>query len=253
MQEIKGKGNLILMLVLVGAILIMALNTKSPDVNISSQPGELRNTISVSGTGIITASPDEAELYIRIITEAADAKTAQDDNADITEDVRNALKNKGVSEDDMETSSYYLSPKTSWDRETGESEIYGYTLTHMLKVTTKDIKNTGKLADAAVGAGANGLGNVNFKLSDELRDKAYSEALEVASASASEKAGSIASALKVDLGELINVAESGTSYTPYRYYDMAESAVPKAAGAETVISPQDVEVTAYVSLVYEIE
>ena len=255
MKDMKKDGlHMLVPLALVIAIIVLAVNTKAPDVNISSQPGELRNTISVSGTGTITVSPDEAEVYIRIVTESSNAKAAQDENADITAAVRNALKNKGVSEDDMETSNYYLQPKTSWDRETGESEIYGYKATHQLKITTDDIKNTGKLVDAAVGAGANGLDNVNFKLSDELRAEAYTDALEEASETAADKAEAIADSLTVDLGEIITISESSTSYSPYKYYGRDDLLVEAAAEApETVIAPQDVEVDARISLVYEIE
>ena len=252
MKEIKHGLHMLVPLGLVIAIIVLALNAKAPDVNISSQPGMLRNTISVSGSGEVTVEPDEAEVYINIITEATDAKSAQSENADISEAVRNALKNKGVGSDDMETSSYHLYPKTSWDRESGESEIYGYRLSHTLKVTTKDIDDTGSLVDAAVGAGANGLDRVSFQLSDDLRDEAYKDALEEASANAGEKANSIAKSLTVDLGEIISVSESGASYIPYPVARASFDEVAEA-GAPTVISPQDIEVSASVSIVYEIE
>lgn len=254
MKDMKDKGYFIVALGLVIAIIVLALNAKAPDVNISSTPGVLAETISVSGTGRITVDPDEAEVYIRIVTEADDAKDAQNENADIAADVRNALKNRGIKDDDMETSSYNLYPKTSYNRETGESEIYGYTVRHTLKITTKDIKGTGDLVDAAVASGANGLDRVSFQLSDELRDEAYNDALEEASAIAKEKAVSIANALSVSLGEITSVSESGVSYTPYRYA-VAEKAMAGADEelAPTVISPQDIEVSATVGIAYEIE
>lgn len=252
MKDRKETIHLIVALGLVAAIIVLALNTKAPDVNISSQPGELRNTISVSGTGKVTVEPDEAEIYVNIITEAEDAKGCQQENANIAENVRNALKREGVKDDDIETYRYQLYPKTSYDRETGESEIYGYKLTHTLKITTKDIDNTGELVDAAIGAGANGLDRVNFGLSDELRDKAYKDALEEAAGNAEGKADSMADALGVKLGEIISVSESGVSYVPYSY-PMAEMAVGEARAAPTVISPQDIEVNAYISVVHEIE
>ncbi|MBN2112126.1 SIMPL domain-containing protein [Candidatus Woesearchaeota archaeon] len=255
MMDKNHKTYFLVPLGLVIAIIILALNTKAPDVNISSVPGELRNTISVSGTGLVTVEPDEAEIYVNIITEADTAEKAQQDNADKAESVRNALIRQGVKDDDMETSSYYMYPKTNYNRITGESEIYGYSLTHVLKITTKDVGSTGELVDAAVEAGANGLQNINFQLSDELRDKTYDEALKEGSAMAKQKAQSISSSLGVTLGNIVTISESGVSYSPYRYYaPMAEMSMDeKAGGAPTVISPQDVEVSAYVSVVYEIE
>ncbi len=252
-MEKMSKMHMIVPLGLVIAIIILAINTKAPDVNIGNIQ-DLKDTLSVSGSGKITVEPDKAEIYIRILTEAANAKAAQEDNAEIADSVRNALNNKGVKDNDMETSSYSLYPKTSYNRETGESEIYGYRVTHILKVETKDTGNTGDLVDAAVSAGANGLDRVNFLLSDELRDSTYKNALEKASANAKGKAMSMAKALSVDLGEITSVSESGAIYSPYRvagaakaFDEAVEMAVP------TVISAQDIEVSANVGVVYEIE
>jgi uncharacterized protein YggE len=252
-MEKKEKTNLIVALGLVIAIIVLAINTKAPDVNIGNIQ-DLKDTLSVSGSGKVTVEPDKAEVYVRILTEAANAKAAQDDNAEIADSVRNALNNKGVKDNDMETSSYSLYPKTSYDRETGESEIYGYSVTHILKVETKDTDSTGDLVDAAVSAGANGLDRVNFLLSDELRDSAYRDALEKASANAKGKAMSMAKALSVDLGEITSVSESGAMYSPYMVAGAAKSfdeAVEMAV--PTVISAQDIEVNANVGVVYAIE
>lgn len=251
MKEQKTHGLILIGLVI--AVIALALNIKAPDVNISSTPGQIEETISVSGSGTITVEPDESEIYINIITEADSAEEAQQENADIAESVRNALIRQGVSEEEIETTSYYLSPKTNYDRETGESKIYGYKLNHVLKITTDKVDDTGNLIDAAVSAGANSLQNVNFKLSDELREESYNTALEKASKNAKGKAESIAVSLSVELGEISYISESGASYRPYAY-PMAERAFAEdTAGSATVISPQDIEVTASVSISYEIE
>ena len=249
----KQGTHLIVALGLVIAIIVLAINTKAPDVNIGNIQ-DLKDTLSVSGSGKVTVEPDKAEVYIRILTESADAKTAQEDNAEISNDVRTALMNKGVMKKDMETSSYSLYPKTSYDRNSGESQIYGYSVNHILKVETTDTENTGDLIDSAVSAGANGLDRVSFLLSDSLRDSAYMDALEEASANAKGKAMSITSALGVDLGEITSVSESGAIYTPFRIagakamYDESEDmTVP------TVIFAQDIEVSANVGVVYAIE
>lgn len=250
------KTNKLQMLVPLGlviAIIILAVNTKAPDVNIGNIQ-DLKETISVSGSGKVTVEPDKAELYIRIITEAADAKSAQENNAELANDVRTALMNKGVMRKDMETSSYSLYPKTSYNRETGESKIYGYSVTHILKVETKDTENTGELVDAAVSAGANGLDRVNFLLSNELRDSAYRDALEGASTNAKGKAMSITKALGVDLGEITSISESGAIYRPYMIAGTAK-AFDEAVEMDvpTVISAQDIEVSANVGVMYAIE
>ena len=245
---------LLIPLGLVIAIIVLALNTKAPDVNISATPGQMKETISVSGLGRVSVEPDEAEVYVNIITESDSAEVAQQDNADIAESVRNALIRQGLDEEDIETSSYYLYPKTNYNRVTGESEIYGYKLTHVLKIITNKVDDTGSIVDAAIAAGANGLQNVNFKLSDELRDEVYADALAEATGIAEGKAESIAESLGVELGEISHVSESGDSYMPYAY-PMVERSFDEsmAGGAPTIISSQEIDVAASVSVVYEIE
>lgn len=247
------KLHLLIPLGLVIAVIVLALNTSAPDVNISTTPGQMTETISVSGLGKTTVEPDQAEVYVNIITESASAEEAQQNNADIAESVRNALIREGVDKEDIETSSYYLYPKTSYNRVTGESEIYGYKLTHVLKITTKEVDDTGSFVDAAIDAGANGLQNINFRLSDELRNEAYTDALDKAANVAEGKAEAIAISLSITLGEVSHVSESGASYVPYAYPMMERSFDEgMAAGAPIVISPQDVVVSASISIVYEI-
>lgn len=248
-----NKTNMLVSLGLIIALIILAVNTKAPDVNIGNIQ-DLKETISVTGLGKTTVEPDMAEVYIRIITEATDAKSAQEDNADISNEVKTALMNKGVMKKDMETSSYSLYPKTSYNRETGESKIYGYSVTHVLKIETKDTKNTGDLVDAAISAGANGLDRVSFLLSNTLRDSAYEDALAGASTNAKGKAMSITSALGVNLGDITSISESGAVYSPYMYAGIAKSFDESVEMAvPTVISSQDIEVTANVGVMYSIE
>jgi uncharacterized protein YggE len=235
------KTNMIVALGLVIAIVFLAMNIGGTD--------ERKDTISVSGTGKVTVEPDEAVVQISILTEGDDAEFVQRQNADIMEDVLEELKAYGISEDDIETEYYYLYPMTSWDYYTDESEIYGYRLTHTLSITTTEIKDTGKIVDIAVGAGANDVDRVNFQLSEEAMEKAYAEALEKASASAKSKAKSIADGMGVRLGKVETVTESSAYASPYRALGI-ESVM--ADLAPTTISPSDGEVNAYVSVVYKI-
>lgn len=238
---------------LVLAVVVLAFNTGKAPISISAQPGADRNTITVSGEGEVEAMPDEAEIYVRIVNEGTTADAVQAENKEMTNNAIRALKAKGVSSDDIETSSYYLSPRYNWDEKRG-SYITGYEATHVIRVTTDDIENTGELVDAAVAGGANSIQDIQFKLSDAAEKEFNSEALESAAARAKDKAETMADALSVRIVRLSSVSESSVSYLPYRYnYAMKDMAVPESAGsAPTPISPEKVTVTASVTLVYEI-
>ena len=68
---------------------------------------------------------------------------------------------------------------------------------------------------------------------------------------ASDKAASLASSLKINLGKIISVQESSFRFTPYDYAPGAMAVEESQAGTE--ISPQKVEVSASVTLAYEIK
>ncbi len=253
------KSHFSVMVVLALGFALVALTilfAPQPEVNVSGsgEGAAQRNTISVRGESQLDTYPDEAELYIRVRTEEPTANRAQEENARLMNTVRAALKNAGVDEDDMETTGYNLWPQYRWDEDTREQELTGYQVQHLLKVTTKDVTETGDLLDVAVQAGANGLDRVNFRLSDSKEDDVNSEALAQASSNARDKAEAIAQGLGVRLGDIVAVSESNVDYGgfPVPRYGMAEAAAG-AKSFDTEISPESVSVSAHISIVYEIE
>jgi len=229
-------------------IVALILATKLKTVSVSQEIYGLRDTISVSGQSYVTVDTDKAEIYVAVVTEGDSALEVQQENAELTNDVIDALKSKGIKKDDIETYRYELYPRRSY--EGPGPEIIGYELTHTLKVTTEKIDDVGVFVDAAVLAGANRVERVVFGLTKERQEEVMNEALVMASDNAEEKAGALADNLGVELGKVISVSESQTVYRPFDYYPGLK--VAEVAAEPTQISPQDVEVSAYVSLVFEI-
>ncbi len=250
----KDKPHIIHSVLILGLVITIVVLALNQNVNVVTTDGvsvEDKNTISVSDTGRVTVTPDIADLHIKVLTDAVTAESAQQNNADLMDSVIKALKREGVDEDDLETTNFRLSPKYDWDK--GYTEIVGYTVTHNLKVTTNKIKEVGELADVAVGAGANGIDYINFRLSDDMQKQVKNQAIEKAADAAKAKAKTLASAAGVSLGDVIGVSESSSYYQPYRYYGfdaVAEGGAPKV---DTEISPEDVDVTAQVTLTYELK
>jgi|SRR3989344_4065489 len=244
--------NMILGILAVGLVivsLVLAFNSKG-DINVGGQDN-LRNTISVSGNSEMTVSPDRAEIFISMTTEGRSAKDAQDSNKIKSESVYAALEKLGIKESEIETTQYYLSPKYRYDEKSGKSIIDGYTLSHELKVSTNNLDKVGDIIDAAVNAGANGVSNIQFTLTKEKQQEVNNQALAKASENAGDKAQGIATGLKVNLGEIVQIAESNYAYTPYEYSSRAMSmGAEMADAAMTKISPQDVNVRATVTVVY---
>jgi len=209
-----------------------------------------KRTINVSGSGKVNASPDIAYITLGVLTQNADAKTAQADNAAIMDKVIAAVKAAGVDEKDIKTVSYSIQPTYKYDKDTYESYITGYSVNNSVQVTVRDILKTGNVIDAAVQNGANISGSIAFGLSDY--DKYYNEALKNAINNAKGKAKTIAETLGVSVSVPVTVTESGGGYyTPiYRNYNLV-AADEKAADVSTPVSSGTIEVSANVSMTYE--
>lgn len=259
-----GKSTLVITILAIGLVIVSLVLGYSMTKERASPLGSMEEpivitqrtelgTISVSGTGEKEVSPDKAEVNIKIETTGDTAEEAQAENRRIEKDVLSALRKAGVDDDDMETTSYYLNPRYRWDGR--ENRIIGYTQYHILKVKTRKIDEVGDLIDTAVEAGANGVQNVNFGLTQEKREEVNSEVLILAGGRALEKAEAIADGLGVGLGEVAKVSEASYSYSPI-YRDMA---VAKAGGMEeemaprTEIMPKDLKVSASITVSYYLE
>jgi|TARA_Y100000310_G_scaffold339842_1_gene433793 uncharacterized protein YggE len=233
------------------AALFMAFN--SGEVKVTTVNQEQQNSISVSGNAKLEVEPDKAEVYVRIETFNAKADDAKDENAKTADQVIKALKRNGIENDDIETTSFYLNPRYDYDRVKGESILKGYTATNVLKVTTKNIDDAGKIIDTAVDNGANSIQSVNFGLSKEKQKEVSGEALIRAAQVAKEKAESLTASLGINLGKVISVQESNFNFIPFAapMMEMDGMAI-KAESAATQVIPGNVEVRASVNMAYEI-
>ncbi len=198
------------------------------------------NTISISGTGIVWATPDIAQVSISAVTESTSATEAQQNNAAIMTKVIQALMDAGASKEDIKTISYSLSPRYSYD---GKQTLVGYECRNMIAVTTKNTSEVGKLIDVAVSAGANEVGNVFFTVSEEKRAQLMADAIKKAVGDADAKAQAIASALGVTI--------TGKSYASISPMYQPYGAVYEVKASEpTPIIPGELQLTVTVQVDY---
>lgn len=251
------KTNVLLTILALGLVLtsaILAFNMKATTIIREPSVEGAEQVITVSANSEVTVMPDQAEVFLRITTEGETAIEAQDGNKEASNSVIRALEAKGVNEDDLETTQYYISPRYTYDSRTGESRENGYQVFHVVKLTSRDINEVGELTDTAVSAGANGIDNIQFTLSERKEKEVRKEALGEAAVQAREKAEAIASSLNVNLGEIVSVTESSFSYVPlYAERAVAMDASMGGKEAPTEIRPENLEVTATVSVAYAIE
>ena len=263
-----GAAFLVALAVVIGAYLLSTADyapkvdvsdiTSTPNIYVSSIPPE--HVISVSGTASQRVAPDLLNIQVSIETSADTAKQSQDDNSEVSEDVRNRLKDAGVQDDEIKTVSYSVDVIRNSTRKCDDYGcsydwvIVGYKTTHVLNIRTTDLEDGGAIVDAASGAGENEVfvDYVSFSLQEETRREIQKDLLKEAGQEAEEKAQSIAEGLGATLGKVVQASESFYYPQPvYRSYDyvMAEAA---AEPVPTSFSAGEVEVSATVSAGYEL-
>jgi uncharacterized protein YggE len=108
----------------------------------------------------------------------------------------------------------------------------------------------GPAVDAGLGAGANQVEGVSFGLRDELA--ARQQALAQAAAGARQKAQALATALGVQLGELLEAAEGGAQVVVPRFAMARMASESLAMDTTTPVSPGQITVEATVTVTYRI-
>lgn len=184
-------------------------------------------TIAVTGNGSVTTVPDRATFGFTIETRAKTATAALAQNSDDATAVIAALKAAGVSSADLQTSQVSLMPQSSQDGTT----IVGYVASNSVTVRTA-LGRAGKVVDAAVGAGANGVSGPNLDVSDQ--DKLYRDALHKAVDDAKLKAQALADAAGLRLGAVQSIAEGGSASPLPAADKLSGAAVPIEAGTQQI-------------------
>ena len=235
-------------------IILMVISTISLPVSAAADSNE--RVIHTQGNGEVITTPDRVEISLAVVTEHADVRTAQRDNANQMSSAMDALKRAGLTSEDMKTTGYSIYTVTkSVDPKTGmrlpaEEQIEVYRVTNTLLVTMKDTARAGEIIDIAVENGANKVNYISFTLSDEKEKALRATALQNAVADSRADADVVAAALGLTVRDVKEVTIGGGFYPVVsRMYDsmMVPAAMERA---ETPIEPGEVKVTATVSITY---
>jgi hypothetical protein len=202
------------------------------------------SSIRVTGEATVTANPDQAKIDIGVVTQAESAGAASAQNATRVDAVLAALKKTLGQRAEIKTISYSVNPNYRYPREGGAPTITGYTATNTLQVTLNELSLVGKVIDTAVQFGANSIQRLQFTLKDDSALQA--QALTEATGKAKTKAQTIASALGVNIVQILEADETVSSAVA-RVFGLAEA---RAAGvaAPTPVEPGAITIRATVTL-----
>jgi len=212
--------------------------------------GVKTRTLSVSGTGRVTLTPDIAYMTVGVQTEGKDAAEAVAENNSKTQAVIDALDAAGVDSKDIKTTNFSIYPQQQYDDRGKPSGEITYVVNNSVYVIVRDLDTIGDLLNTAVAAGANTIQGIQFDVDDKT--DALAEAQENAVANAQAQAENLADASGVTLGQVLSI-NTFSGAVPIPRYDGIGGGAMLAQAAPVPVSPGEMTISVDVSMVYEIQ
>jgi uncharacterized protein YggE len=238
-------------------IVVSSLPGGTSAYNIGQTSGQdPTNSITVSGTGLVSYTPNEALLSVSVVSSATTAESASSTNAQAIAKVISSLNSIGIDNKSIETQGYSIYP--NYAQGYGGNvvpSIVGYTVTNTLLVNVTSTTSSqlglkaGEAIDTAVGAGANQV-SLQFGATSSLQAQLNTLALQAAISSAQGQAMTIAKSLGVNITGVISAVQG---YNPY--YGQTSYQYTGAVGAvdSTPIMPGTQYNSASITVVYAID
>ena len=200
-------------------------------------------SITVTGSGAASGTPDELQLSLDISATASSVSAALDAANRAAAKVRDSLVKNGVAADDLQTSGLNVQPQYNQ-----KDAISGYTADESLTAELHGLAKAGQVISDAVAAGGNAVqvDNMQLDLADQsgkLLARARAQAIE----DAQQRADEYAKAAGCTLGPVQSITENDATVPVRPLLSVgsalaAEPAVPISAGTQ--------QVTASVTVVY---
>lgn len=205
--------------------------------------------VVVSSTGTVSVVPDQAQVSMAVVKRDPNLGRALASNNSTAEKLINTLKQAGIEPADIKTTNFNVYPQ--YDYSQSEARVIGYEVRNELTVIVKDLDKLGSILDLAITTGANNLNYITFQKADT--SAAENEALTQAVNRAREKAAVLANAVGNRLGKVESINEGFTE--PIRYNSSISADMIAGLGKEAAVPvlPGDINITANVTVIYEME
>lgn len=223
------------------------------------------NTIVVSGEGEVVAVPDTAEFTYTVDETGVDVSTAQTKATKKSNDILSYLKQEGIDEKDIQTTSYNINPQYSYQQVAcpavaggtaaiycppGRQTITGYEVSQSVAVKVRDTSKAGGILAGIGNKGASNVSGLTFTASNEKDLEA--QAREKAISDARAQAQKLASSLGVSIVRIVGFNENGSYPTPMYVKAVALDSAAGSAAAPEIATGQNT-IKSDVSVTFEIE
>jgi uncharacterized protein YggE len=204
-----------------------------------------RSFIGAFGEATVSVKPDQAKIQFSVVTQAASAQDAANQNASQVTALLTALSSVLGPNADIKTLSYSLSPNYNYPPGGGQPILLGYTASNTVLVTMSDLSLIGKVIDTGIQAGGNRVQGLQFGLKDDQPIRL--QALKLATVQAKAHADAMASGLNLRTGAPISIQEG--AFVNIQPVNRLGTATPNV---QTPIETGVVDVRATVTLEIEI-
>ncbi|EWT00222.1 hypothetical protein N865_16585 [Intrasporangium oryzae NRRL B-24470] len=165
-----------------------------------------KRTVTVTGSGRASASPDVVRLDLRIGHDAPDVAAALSGASAGIAAVGRVVREAGVADADIRTLDANVH-----QRYDNTGTAVGFTAQQRLGVTVRRLEAVGEILEAAAAAVGNALLVDGVRLDVDDRSEGLRRARDAAFADARDKAEQYAALADASLGEVLGVAENGVA------------------------------------------
>jgi uncharacterized protein YggE len=211
---------------------------------------ETERTVTVSGIGGVTATPDIARLQLAVVERSPSVSDAQTAAAAVTARVLALLDELRIERKYVNTTSASVQPDYRWNQVKEQQELIGYIAQRTIEVELRDLEKLGELIEGAVKAGVNQLQPP--MLDSSKRRDAHREALSLAATDARANADTLAAALGAKLGKVVMINAVDGGPMPMPMMRMQSDMAMAAEAAPPTYNAGDLNFEAMVTAVFEL-
>jgi uncharacterized protein len=223
----------------------IAQTAENPSIQINKD----NRTISISATDHAEADPDVADLHVGFTVYGPTLQEAYKAASESSNGITKAMLDAGATRPEIQSQSQRVSRLSDYEIKTQKGMKFSVQQSWTVSV---DPKNAPLILDAAVQAGANQSGDINWRMKNSIA--LDGQAVRLATEHAHALAVELAKGLDVTLGKPLYATNSVSSnfIGPRPMMSFAKSA-EGGAPAPLAIEAQRVQSTATVQIIYAIE
>jgi uncharacterized protein YggE len=203
-------------------------------------------SLTVVGSGKVSARPDMSQVQVGVMTEAPSAAKALKDNNDAMAKLFAVLDGRGIDRKDVQTSSFSVVPQYKRGQH-GEQlpEIVGYRVSNTVRVKVRKLDTLDSVLDEVVQQGVNQVQGISFSVAEPT--PLFDEARRKAMADARRKAELYAKEAGVEVGGVLLIQEQAPHLPGPLVMGLA-----RAEAASVPIAEGELEFGAVITVTYAI-